>query len=625
MTNASDALTMNQKPATSGTTKLQGSTLRRALALFCSVAALATANVDAAPFAYVANNSDGNVSVVDLSTGATVTKITVGTNPLGVTLNPAGTKAYVSNFNSGTVSVIDTATNTAAPTTITVGNEPELLAVSHDGATLYVANLLDSTVSFVDTATNAQTSTVKVNGHPAGIAVSPTGDKVYVTLPNASKVDVITTSSKTVTSSVNVGLNPLGIVLSADGSKAYVANFGSDTVSVFDTATGAIAATVDVGISPNGIAINPQGTFIYVSNSASDTISVISTTDNTVVAAIPVGIAPLGISIDSNGAYGYVTSGFEGALYVLDLSVNVANGTMATGTTPTYSAITSSTALSVNLNQHGLTGTWYDPSTSGQGLVVEVYADNVAPGQGTFSAGWFTFDTAAAGGQRWYTLQGSVKPTDTAAALSIYSATGGNFNAAPGVTASLVGQATIQFTDCKHGLLSYTFSDGSNRKGFVPLTRLTFNTTCSATGDNGTAPSSYLLSGGWYNPATSGQGLQFDISPSQNLIAGAWYTFAPNGQQTGGGASQRWYTLQALGFIPGSTSISSVPIVETTGGVFHNPTAVTRTPVGTANISFQSCSAMTVAYSFTAGTNTGLSGTLNLVRVGPTPAGCTLQ
>jgi len=182
----------------------------------------------------------------------------------------------------------------------------------------------------------------------------------------------------------------------------------------------------------------------------------------------------------------------------------------------------------------------------------------------------------------------------------------------------------LRFIDCAHALLTYTFSDGSNRTGFIPLNRLTANTTCSLTGDNGAAPSNFLLSGGWYNPATSGQGFLFDINPAQSLLAAAWYTFAPNGQATGGGAGQRWYTLQTLGFTPGNANATGVPIVETTAGVFHNPAAVTRTQVGSADIAFASCNALTITYNFSAGTNQGKSGKITLVRAGPAPAGCTL-
>jgi hypothetical protein len=58
--------------------------------------------------------------------------------------------------------------------------------------------------------------------------------------------------------------------------------------------------------------------------------------------------------------------------------------------------------------------------------------------------------------------------------------------------------------------------------------------------------------------------------------------------------------------------------------VFDALPSPTPAPVGTASITFTSCSAATLKYTFTAGANNGLSGTQNLVRTGPTPAGCSL-
>lgn len=280
-------------------------------------------------------------------------------------------------------------------------------------------------------------------------------------------------------------------------------------------------------------------------------------------------------------------------------------------------------AAGVNLDQHGITGSWYNPSTSGQGLEIEVYPDAVGQGQGVLFAGWFTYDVTAAGGRRWYALQGNIGASNPVATLSIFTDEGGNLNAPPVVSPGpVLGTATLSLSDCTHASLIYQFTDGSNRSGTIPLTRLTPNVTCSPTGDNGAAASDYLLSGNWYNPATSGQGLMFDVSPSISNLFAAWYTFKPNGQQIGGGASQDWYTLQSNQFTPGMTSLAGIPIVQTTSGVFDNPASTDSAQVGTANIVFQSCSAMTVSYSFTAGANKGLHGTLNLVRTGPTPQGC---
>ena len=58
--------------------------------------------------------------------------------------------------------------------------------------------------------------------------------------------------------------------------------------------------------------------------------------------------------------------------------------------------VIASVDLAVNLNQHGLTGSWYEPATSGQGFAVQVIPDQ-SPGNGLAFVSWFTFDTVS----RW--------------------------------------------------------------------------------------------------------------------------------------------------------------------------------------------------------------------------------
>ncbi len=87
----------------------------------------------------------------------------------------------------------------------------------------------------------------------------------------------------------------------------------------------------------------------------------------------------------------------------------------------------------VDPNQHGLTGSWFEPATSGQGFEVEVFHDQSGPGSGSVFVSWFTYDTVAGGAerQRWYTLAGTVATGQPTAALTIYQNVGGNFNALP--------------------------------------------------------------------------------------------------------------------------------------------------------------------------------------------------
>jgi hypothetical protein len=295
---------------------------------------------------------------------------------------------------------------------------------------------------------------------------------------------------------------------------------------------------------------------------------------------------------------------------------------VANNTDNTYSVLLNTSSFNaINPNQHGITGSWYNPATSGQGLEIELFPNLGGNGQGLLFAGWFTYDVTAAGGQRWYALEGTVSSTNSIALLNIYAGYGGNFAAPPVVTPTQVGTATLAFNDCNHGVLTYTFYDG--RSGTIPLTRLTTNVTCGANGDNGAAPGNYLLSGSWSQAETSGQGFVFDVNPAQSNFFAAWYTYAPTGQQIGGPASERWYTIQS-GLLSGVSSISGAAIYATGGGIFDSSATPTPAPVGTADIKFNSCTSVTLKYTFTAGVNSGLSGTLNLTRTGPTPQGCTL-
>src|SRR5580704_5844937 len=94
---------------------------------------------EAAPFAYVANDVSGTVSVFDTATNIVVATIPVGSDPFAVGITPDGRHAYVANVSSNSVSVVSTAANTVVAT-VPVGSGPFGIAVTPDGQHVYVAN-----------------------------------------------------------------------------------------------------------------------------------------------------------------------------------------------------------------------------------------------------------------------------------------------------------------------------------------------------------------------------------------------------------------------------------------------------------------------------------------------------
>jgi len=285
----------------------------------------------------------------------------------------------------------------------------------------------------------------------------------------------------------------------------------------------------------------------------------------------------------------------------------------ATGVAPWYTACTH-----VDLDQFGLTGAWYDPATSGQGILLDAMPDLYGTDAGYLFGGWFTYLPDGASGspaQHWYSFEGTVDPSAESAVLGLYDTEGGAFLAPPQPATSPVGTLTLAFDDCAAGTMQWHFDDGRVPDGARPLQRLTANTACTILGENGTeAPSAYW-SGTWYDPANSGQGLVLHISPSQQILFGAWYTFAP------GGTGQRWYTLQRQFFDDITASIDEVSIYTTIDGTFEGTTPPFTPRVGIAHLTFDDCNALTLDYQLIEG-DADYTGTAHFVRLGAAPAGC---
>jgi hypothetical protein len=85
---------------------------------------------------------------------------------------------------------------------------------------------------------------------------------------------------------------------------------------------------------------------------------------------------------------------------------------------------------------------------------------------------------------------------------------------------------------------------------------------------------------------------------------------------------QRWLVGQGS-YVYGGRSIL-VTLYETNGGVFdtNTPDSQITMPVGSATLTFQSCTSALLEFLFSAGSYDGRSGTIALARLGKVPSGC---
>ena len=131
-----------------------------------------------------------------------IDSITVGKTPLPVAVNPVLSRAYVGNQTDKTVSVIDTTTG-AVMSTVNVGAVPSAVAVSPDGSRAYVAlKGFTGKVAVIDTATNTVVATVKVEANRPGSRSTLTGRAPMSTNSSGNSVSVIDTGNSKVLATV---------------------------------------------------------------------------------------------------------------------------------------------------------------------------------------------------------------------------------------------------------------------------------------------------------------------------------------------------------------------------------------------------------------------------------------
>ncbi len=280
-------------------------------------------------YAYIPNESDNTVSVVNAVSGSLVATIPVGMLPDAEAISPDGSTVYISNQGSHDVSVINTATNTVIAT-IPIGFPAKAIVVNHAGAMVYVAS--GNGVKVISTVSNTVVGTLS-SGSPDGIAIDPTDQYVYtVDYASPGVVKQIDVTDNVTTFNVTAGSESFGATISPDGSRLYVTNTQSANVTVIDVATHTTIATVPVGHDPLESAVSPDGNTVYVTNSVDGTVSVIDAATNTVTATIACGSPANTPNVSADGKVLYVTAGNN--LVAINTATNTISWTTAVGQGP---------------------------------------------------------------------------------------------------------------------------------------------------------------------------------------------------------------------------------------------------------------------------------------------------
>jgi YVTN family beta-propeller protein len=232
------------------------------------------------------------VNFIDTASN-TVKHVTyVGRSPHEAFFTQDGSEVWVTVRGENYVSVLD-GTTYAEKTRISVPNGPGMTIFSPDGKYGYVCSSFTPETVVIAVATHTIVGRVpQASPFCPNIAATPDGAQVWFTLKDTGRTQVFdarppfalikTFDTGPITNHVNFAHN-------ANGTFAYITVGGLNEVKVFRTSDFTQVATIPVGQLPHGVWPSGDGTRVYVGLENADQMTAINTLTNTVIATVPIG------------------------------------------------------------------------------------------------------------------------------------------------------------------------------------------------------------------------------------------------------------------------------------------------------------------------------------------------
>jgi PQQ-dependent catabolism-associated beta-propeller protein len=252
----------------------------------------------------VCTSDENLIQVYDTKTYELVKTLPSGPDPELLTLAPSGNPLYVANEDDNLVTVIDINTGKVI-TDIPVGVEPEGMGMSPDGKVLVNTSETTNMAHFIDTDTKKTFDNVLVDARPRVAIFNNAANQLWVSSEVGGTVTVINPKDRKVIGKVNFeipgitrqAIQPVGVRISPDDKLAFVALGPANRVAVIDTATFKVLKYLLVGQRVWQMAFTPDYKYLLTTNGASNDVSFIDVADLKVVKSVRVGRYPWGVVV----------------------------------------------------------------------------------------------------------------------------------------------------------------------------------------------------------------------------------------------------------------------------------------------------------------------------------------
>ena len=263
------------------------------LLLFVSI--FYSSAVDASK-AYITNEKDNALSVIDISKRKVVKTVDIGQRPRGITMTKDGKLVLICASDDDRVEVRDAET-LKLKYHLPSGPDPELFVLSPDDSVLYIANEDDAMVTVVDMNEKMIIDDIPVGVEPEGMGLVGNGSVLVNTSETTNMAHFIDTETLEIVENVLVDARPRVAMFTPDDKEVWVSSEIGGTVKVIDPNSKEVTYTIgfeipgvnEESIQPVGVRHTKDGKYTFVALGPANRIAVIDQKSKEVIKYLLVG------------------------------------------------------------------------------------------------------------------------------------------------------------------------------------------------------------------------------------------------------------------------------------------------------------------------------------------------
>lgn len=297
------------------------------IALLCGTGFGLVAADSMAATAYITNEKDNSLTVIDTDKMEVIKTVDVGRRPRGIIMSADEKRVYVCASDDDRVEIRD-AKSLELIRYLPSGPDPELFILHPDGRTLFIANEDDNMVTVVDVIDQVVIEEIPVGVEPEGMGMNAIGTVLVNTSETTNMAHFINTDTLEIEANVLVDARPRVAIFNRDNSEVWVSSEVGGTVSIIDPRNHAVLKLIkfdipgvdDEAIQPVGIRLSKDGEYAFVALGPANRVAVIEQKSKKVLEYLLVGQRVWQLAFTPDEKFLYTTNGVSNDVSVIEVA-----------------------------------------------------------------------------------------------------------------------------------------------------------------------------------------------------------------------------------------------------------------------------------------------------------------